>query len=332
MSPTPQPLPASLDSQFSVRAALAEGATTRRMRAKDLTTPFRGVRRSTELTEQRAAKAASDDRPYAEYRMRRQRLIDDARAYNEIMPPGSFFCGATAAMIGYNAPVRFPSELDVAVIAPERASRAKGIRGRKVAPHLATVTEVGGLPMTTPASTWAMLGRELSLRELVEVGDSLVQIPRDDRGRQHPELVHASIADLAAEIAIGPRPPSTAKLREACEMIRVGSSSVLETDFRLDATAAHLPTPTLDLEVRDDRGRLLGISEIVYPQYRVAVEIEGDHHRTDRKQWHRDLEKYHYYANAGWEVVRLTSLHIRGRQRDAVKRVATALRRHGWPG
>lgn len=302
------------------------------MRAKDLTVPFRGVRRSTDLIAQRAAEAASDEEAYAEFRAKRRRLIDDARAYGEVMPSGSFFCGATAAMIGYDAPVRVPSSLDVAVIAPRRAPRAKGVRGRKVAPHLATTHEVDGLPMTTPASTWAMLGRELSLRELVEVGDALVQIPRDDSGRRHPELAHATVADLADEIAAGPRPPSTSKLREACELIRVGSSSVLETDFRLDADAAHLPPPALDMEIRDERGRLLGISELVYPELRLVVEIEGDHHRTERKQWNRDIEKYHAYANAGWEVVRLTSLHIRGRQRDAVERVATALRRRGWMG
>lgn len=331
MSPIPQPLPPSLDGQFSVRTAIAEGATARRMRAHDLASPFRGVRRTAEFAEQRETQAEEDDEPYAEYRRRRLRLIDDARAYREVMPEGSFFCGATAAVIGYGAPVRHPSRLDVAVIDPQRAPRAKGIRGRKVAPHLATVAERDGLRMTTAASTWAMLGRELNLRELVEVGDALVQIPRDDYGHQHPELVHATIADLAAEVTAGPRPPSTRKLREALELVRVGSSSVLETDFRLDAAAAGLPDAALDIEIRDDRGVLLGISEIVYPRFRVVVEVEGDHHRTSRAQWNRDLEKYDAYVSAGWEPVRLSSLHIR-RNRDAVRRVAAALRRHGWDG
>jgi hypothetical protein len=301
------------------------------MRAHDLSAPFRGVRRTAEFAARRAAEADEDDAPYAAFRTRREQLIDDARAYREVMPDGSFFCGATAAIIGYDAPVRHPSRLDVAVIAPQRAPRAKGIRGRKVAPHLAAVTESDGLPMTTAASTWAMLGRELNLRELVEVGDALVQIPRDDYGRQHPELVHATIAELAAEVAAGPRPPSTKKLREALELVRVGSSSVLETDFRLDAAAAGLPDAALDMEIRDGRGILLGISEIVYPHYRVVVEVEGDHHRTSRAQWNRDLDKYDAYASGGWETVRLSSLHIR-RNRDAVRRVAAALRRHGWDG
>jgi very-short-patch-repair endonuclease len=85
------------------------------------------------------------------------------------------------------------------------------------------------------------------------------------------------------------------------------------------------------MEIRDGRGILLGISEIVYPHYRVVVEVEGDHHRTSRAQWNRDLDKYDAYASGGWETVRLSSLHIR-RNRDAVRRVAAALRRHGWDG
>ncbi|GEK86275.1 hypothetical protein GCM10007198_04050 [Microbacterium aerolatum] len=76
----------------------------------------------------------------------------------------------------------------------------------------------------------------------------------------------------------------------------------------------------------------MGISEFVYREYRVVVEVEGDHHRTERTQWNRDIEKYHAYAEAGIEVVRLTSKHIRGRHPTAVEIVRAALHRHGWNG
>ncbi|GGD75791.1 hypothetical protein [Microbacterium murale] len=332
MPPTPNPLPDSLGGQFSVRDAERQGATRRRMRAKDLTIPFRGTRRTAEFITQRSIEASRDDAAYAHFRRARKEHADDARVYSEIMPPGSFYCAATAAIVGYALPLKTPTALAVAVFAPQRAPRAKGVKGRKVAPHLVTITEIDGLRMTTPTSTWAMLARDLTLRELVEIGDAIVQVPRDDFGRQHPELSHGTIADLAAEVSCGPRPPSTGKLREALELICVGSSSVLETDFRLDAASAGLPEPVLDMEIRDDRRRLLGISELVYPQYRIVVEIEGDHHRTSRKQWNRDLDKYNDYAEAGWEVVRLTSLHVNGSRRDGVGRVAAALRRRGWNG
>jgi hypothetical protein len=186
------------------------------------------------------------------------------------------------------------------------------------------------MPMTDPVSTWAMLGRELTVRELVEVGDAIVHIPRDGWGRPQPDAALGNIAELHACLKVGPRPGATAKLDEAAGMIRVGSDSVLETDYRLDAASAGLPVPLLDQEIRSSDGRLLGRSEIVYEDYRVIVEIEGDHHRTSRRQWDRDIEKYHAYAAEDWQVVRLTSRHIKGPNPSAVGTVSQALRRRGW--
>ena len=162
-----------------------------------------------------------------------------------------------------------------------------------------------------------MLGRELSMRELVVVGDAIVKIPRDHRGRLQPEQQLATIEQLRRAVKAGHR-RGVAKLREALAHIRVGSSSPLETEYRLDAAAAGLPEPELDVEIRDAGGSLCGITEVVYPEYRTLVEIEGDHHRTDQQQWDRDIEKYAAYVAAGWEVVRLTSRHIRGPHPRAV--------------
>lgn len=69
-----------------------------------------------------------------------------------------------------------------------------------------------------------------------------------------------------------------------------------------------LPEPVLDWPIRNETGRLLGITEIVYPEFRVLVEIEGDQHRVSRRQWIRDIEKYAAYVAEGYEVVRLTSV------------------------
>ena len=93
---------------------------------------------------------------------------------------------------------------------------------------------------------------------------------------------------------------------------------------------AGLPEPELDVEIRDASGSLCGITEIVYRKYRTLVEIEGDHHRTDQQQWDRDIEKYAAYVAEGWEVVRLTSRHIRGSHPRAVAIVREVLKRRGW--
>ncbi|WJL96285.1 hypothetical protein QSU92_03585 [Microbacterium sp. ET2] len=199
-----------------------------------------------------------------------------------------------------------------------------------MSPHLVSVVRHQGLPVSSPASTWAMLGRELSVRELIMVGDALVRIPRDSRGFPQPHRQLASIAQLHRAVGAGRR-LGIASLREAAQLIRVGSSSPLETEFRLDIQAGGLPQPELDVEIRDERGRLVGITELVFRAFRVVVEVEGDHHRTDRRQWHRDIEKYAAYADLGWEVVRVTSHHIRNG--SGVRRLHDVLVRRGWrPG
>lgn len=322
----PRPLPAELGSSFASAHALAIGVTPRRLRAKDLSAPFRGTRRKRKPDDE---PSTTDDETHTRYRHEREEHRESMHLFATVMEPGAFFCGSTAAY-AYGAPIDRPERLHVGVFAPRRAPRRRGIRGRKVEPRLATVRDHDGLPMSSPASTWAMLGQDLSVRELVKIGDAFVQIPRDDFGRRHPELALATIDQLRAATEAGMR-PGVRRLRRALELIRVGSSSPMETEFRLDADAAGLPVPVLDREIRDEGGRLLGISEFAYPEFLTVVEIEGDHHRTSRQQWDRDIAKYQSYADAGWHPVRLTSRHVRG-EKTGVSIVAATLRRRGWDG
>ncbi len=347
MPQPPSPLPDDLGDAFTRAGALAAGVTARRLRAKDLESPFHGVRQraepqiapATESTPKPEGAATSDvdgaaddarpDAPLARDRAARKAVLQKARAYREVMSPDAFFVGRSAA-VAYGVPVEHGDELEVGVRAPSTAPRGRGIRGIKVKPALVHVREHEGLRVSSPASTWAMLARELSVRELVTVGDAIVRIPRDDGGRPQPDRQLATIEQLRLAVEAGPRRRGVAKLREALMHIRVGSSSPLETEYRLDAATAGLPEPELDVVIRDRVGDLLGITEIVYRRYRTLVEIEGDHHRTDKKQWDRDIEKYAAYVAEGWEVVRLTSRHIRGGSPHAVTIVRDVLTRRGW--
>jgi len=66
-------------------------------------------------------------------------------------------------------------------------------------------------------------------------------------------------------------------LLDALALVREGSMSPLETDMRLALTGAGLPEPELDVEIRTERGSLIGICDAVYPERRVIVEVEGHH-------------------------------------------------------
>jgi hypothetical protein len=254
-----------------------------------------------------------------------QRKIE---AYAHAMQPHAFLVRRTAA-VHLGLSIGPGAAIEVGVLAPSRAPRGRGVRGVKIAPHLVRVREHAGVRTTDAASTWAMLGAELGVRQLVALGDQIVRIPRDRRGTPILRASIGTIEQLAEIVSAGKR-RGVARLREALPLIRVGSASPLETDFRLDAAAAGLPTPELDVEIRDRQGVLLGISEFVFPQYQTVVEIEGDHHRTDRRQWNRDIEKYAAYVAEGWEVVRLTAAHVRGSDRRGVASVRSVLKRRGW--
>jgi hypothetical protein len=236
-----------------------------------------------------AAPSPNDHAQLARDRMLRARVLRDARAYAEVMAPHAFFAARTAAVL-YGLPVWHGAELDVAVFTPARAPRRVGIRGRKMTPGFVSVRMLEGLRLVTPVSSWAMLGTELSERDLIRLGDAIVKVPRGAGGRPRPDLQLATFDELRSA-ALEPGRPGRMRLLRALAHIRVGSMSPLETDTRLETCAAGLPESELDVEIRAAAGgRLLGISDMRYRAYRVLVEVEGDHHRTDPAQWARDIE------------------------------------------
>lgn len=326
MPRTPRPLPEALSPGFTTAQARAAGVSPRRLRAGDLERPFHGARlRPMDL-------AADETVPLAADRRARERVLVRAQAATGILTPSAAFAGWTAAAAwGVPLPDGFDPDrvLDVVTPHPHRAPRGQGIHGRELRAHLYLTVTREGLRVTSPASTWALLAGELSPRWLTIVGDHLVRVPRSDRGIPQPHLRLTDRETLArAAHSSGRR--HRARLEAALADIRVGSFSRLETEYRLDASAAGLPDLEIDVEIRDGDGRLLGIADGVYARYGVIVEIEGDHHRTSRRQWNRDIDRLAAFAAAGWEVIRLTGARVRGGNACAL--VAQALRRHGWRG
>lgn len=47
--------------------------------------------------------------------------------------------------------------------------------------------------------------------------------------------------------------------------------------------------------------------DLAYEDQRIAVEYEGDHHRTDRAQWHKDVHRQGRLEDLGWRVIRVTA-------------------------
>ena len=62
-----------------------------------------------------------------------------------------------------------------------------------------------------------------------------------------------------------------------------GASSPKDTWLRLLLVDAGLPTPTTQIPVVDDY-RALAMLDMGWTEFGVAVEYDGDHHRSDRRQ------------------------------------------------
>jgi hypothetical protein len=98
-----------------------------------------------------------------------------------------FFSHTTAAVLwGVPLPVLEDHRLNVSVFRPRRAPRGANVRGHEIDPRLVRVTDLDGLPVTTPASTWASLGALLSPYDLVAAGDAVVCVRSSTGGNGSP--------------------------------------------------------------------------------------------------------------------------------------------------
>ncbi|MEV8337695.1 hypothetical protein [Leucobacter sp. NPDC077196] len=317
------PLPECLGTTFTRAEALRAGVSSRRLAAPDVERVLHGVyRRVVPVRE-----SVSPDHPAASWR---NRQLVRARAAAHTLHTRHCFSHATAAVIhGLPVPARNDDRIDIASLEGNHPPRMTGVRGRYLSAAHIKLTVVARLPVPSPADVWAMLGCELSLPDLVALGDAVIRRPRIPGTRRLERPPLATVDDLAAIVEVVQR-RGNAALRTALPLLETGSASAPESHFRLLLMKWGLPEPALDYDVYDDQGRLLGASELAFPQYRLALEYEGAHHRVQTRQWNRDIDKYHAYEAAGWRVIRVTASLQYTRTRELRSRVETALRQRGW--
>lgn len=318
-------LPVGLGDTFSVREARLAGVTARRLRGRDLDRPFHSVRTSgLELAET----------PADAYERRRFDVVQTARSYAKRMRPGEFFSHETAALI-WDAPLALPAKAahdahpHVATYRADSMPRARGVHGHRVDPRLAHVMTHDGLRVTSPASTWAMLGH-LPLYDLVALGDYFVRVWRDDgyfrANAGMPPLT--TIEELDAAVRAGRR-VGIRSLRQALPLIRTDSWSRTESWTRLVIVHAGLPEPQLNRDFYDENGVHLACIDLAYPTYKVAIEYHGQFHGA---QYARDIERIDRLRAAGWIVIQVSSTLLFGNPAELARRVRAELANRGWHG
>lgn len=161
--------------------------------------------------------------------------------------------------------------------------------------------EVGfvmGLPVIAAADAWCQSAALLHREDLVAAGDFLLT---PSRKGARPITGLEQLRAAAARYGDG---RGARSVRWALERVRVGPLSRPESLLRLALTAAGLPEPLVAHPVPVAGGLVLH-PDLVYPQWRLVIEYEGDHHRADRRQWRDDLTRYELLQDAGWRVIRV---------------------------
>ncbi len=80
-----------------------------------------------------------------------------------------------------------------------------------------------------------------------------------------------------------------------------------------------------------DGRRRSGRVDLVYLEFRVLIEYEGDQHRGDERQWNRDIDRYEDFTRLGFVIIRITAERARY-PRLVVRLVDEALRAGGYRG
>ncbi|MBU8825662.1 hypothetical protein [Mycolicibacterium goodii] len=177
------------------------------------------------------------------------------------------------------------------------------------------ITEIAGIRVATPARTAFDLARHL---------------PRDQAVARMDALMNArpfSSEDVAllAKRHRGAR--WLRRLRVALPLVDAGAESPRETWLRLLFIDNGLPWPTTQYVVVDGEGIYVRRIDMVWQEFRVGAEYDGEQHLTSRGQYVLDVQVARVLHRLGWHVVHVIK---EDRPAEIVVQVRTALLSRGW--
>ncbi|RZU65554.1 hypothetical protein EV379_1888 [Microterricola gilva] len=293
------PLPRALRvSGFRVAEAQALGVGLGRLRSADLARPFHGVR---------SLPTGADP------------LLARIDALRTVLPDAAFFTHQTAALL-YGAPLPLAFEggpLHVAVVAPLHPSRRSGVVWHESSEPI-PLRQRGTLLAAAPARVWCQLAGLLSLYDLVAVGDYFVTGDHPIRPGRAPLC---TLAELRDEVARYGSRRNARVLRQALSLVRYGPLSRPESHTRLVLIGAGLPEPALNFEVAHPVRHKRYILDLAYPELRLGLDYEGDHHRSDAAQFRKDIRRREELAELDWTDIRVTADDLEYFQEDLITRV-----------
>jgi hypothetical protein len=247
-------------------------------------------------------------------------LIDRCRAITRVVHPNAAFARTTALrLLGIDVPWQLEDDHAIHVVTPRRGERPQRFA---ITPHFCGQKQIDvidrfGLRITSAPQTWLQVAHRLDRNSLVRLGDAMTR-------RKNPVTTTDALSFLMRETF---KMKGLALCREAIELIRPGTDSPMETDLRLLIVDAGLPEPSVNVPALDEEDQFLALPDLSYPHLKIAIEYDGDHHRTDPATWRRDVERRQRLEDAGWLIITATADDVIRYPTRLLRRIRAALER-----
>lgn len=191
-------------------------------------------------------------------------------------------------------------------------STPSGIKSRGDRIGADEIVAVDGVAVTSPARTALDAGCWYPLHLAVSTLDALAA------------ATHFDPREAEALLERYPGRRGIRNARRALSLIDAGAQSPRETWLRLLLIDGGLPRPQTQIAVRDDAGTVIAYLDMGWEEFMVAVEYDGEQHRTDRRQYTWDVRRLELLDRLGWIVIRVVA---GDRREDILRRVRAAIAR-----
>jgi len=178
----------------------------------------------------------------------------------------------------------------------------------------APLIKVSGRPTTAPAWTAVEVARTLRRPRALATLDAALRSG------------HCSVAELSRAVVAQRGRRGVVKVRQLLPLADGKAESPMESEARLVMIDGGLPSPVLQYEVVDARGRLRRL-DFAWPQHRVAAEYDSGEWHVGIEALRRDREKLAALQDLGWMVVPIVADDVRRQPSRLVDRIRAHLDR-----
>jgi hypothetical protein len=216
---------------------------------------------------------------------------------------------AGAAAAALHGAKWIPDDVPVELMYPNSRPPNGVLTRRDVLAGGETLT-MDGRSVTTSERTAFDIGRRGAVRSAVVRLDALAR------------ATGFKVDDVLRVAKCHPGSPGLRRLEAALELVDPGAQSPRESYLRLLLIDAGLPRPRTQIPVLGGDAIPFAFLDLGWDDRMVAVEYDGDHHRTDRRQYVKDIQRVEMLERMGWIVVRIVA---EDRPAAIVRRVRAAL-------